>query len=111
MTRLMWAGGGVLAAAAWCWSASAQQAYTPSSVPGLASGELVTHFQDQTGGPSIVVVVDPQTHVLAVYHIARDTGAIKLRSVRNFELDLRLVEFNSGDPKPDEIRKMFELQH
>jgi hypothetical protein len=110
MTRLMWAGGSLLAAAAWCWTASAQQAYTPTGVPGLASGELVTHFQEQTGGPSIVVVVDPQTHVLAVYHIARDTGAIKLRSVRNFELDLRLVEFNSGEPKPDEIRKMFELQ-
>jgi hypothetical protein len=107
----MWAGGVALAAAAWCWTASAQQAYTPAGVPGVASGELVTHFQEQTVGPTVVTVVDPQTHVLAVYHIARDTGAIKLRSVRNFELDLRLVEFNSGEPKPDEIRKMFELQN
>ena len=111
MTRLMWAGGVALAAAAWCWTASAQQASTPTGVPGLASGELVTHFQEQTGGPTVVTVVDPHTHVLAVYHIARDTGAIKLRSVRHFELDLRLEEYNSGDPKPDDVRRMFELQH
>jgi hypothetical protein len=111
MTRMLWAGGAALAVAAWCWTASAQQSYTPTGVPGLSSGELVTHFQEQTDGSTVLTVVDPRDRVLAVYHIARDTGAIKLRSVRNFALDLRLVEFNSGEPKPDEIRKIFELQN
>ena len=97
----------VIVGAAWCWSADAQQAYTPATV---RPSDLVTHFQDQQTGPTVLTVVDAQTRVLAVYHISRDSGEIKLKAVRNFELDLRLMDFNGGSPKPEEIRKMFELQ-
>ncbi len=111
MTRLIWGGCALVAAVAWSWTATAQQSYTPDPGAGFASGALVTHFEDQPTGPTVLTVLDPQTRVLAVYHISRDTGAIKLKSVRNFALDLRLVEYNGGDPKPDEIRRMFELQN
>lgn len=110
MTKWMCAALGGLVAAAWCWTADAQQGYPSVGVAGLASRDLVTHFQDQPSGPTVLTVVDPQTHVVAVYHISHDSGEIKLKAVRNFELDLRLSDFNGGSPKPDEIRKMFELQ-
>ncbi len=110
MNKLAWAGGGVIAAAAWCWSAAAQQSYTPDPAAAFGSRELVTHFQDQSQGPTILTVVDPQTHVLAVYHISRDNGEISLKSVRNFELDLRLTSHNVGGLKPEDIRKSLELQ-
>jgi hypothetical protein len=109
MNKLTWGACAVLVAAAWGWRASAQQAYAPPSA-GFGSRELVTHFEEQAAGPTVLTVVEPQSRVVAVYHIARDTGAVKLKSVRNFDLDLRLADYNSGDPKPEEIRKMFELQ-
>jgi hypothetical protein len=111
MTKLTWVGGGVIVAAIWAWSAMAPQAYTADQPSGFASRELVTHFQDQAAGPTILTVVEPQTHVLAVYHINRETGEVALKSVRNFEQDLRLVEFNSAGLSPDEIRRTFERQH
>ena len=88
----------------------APQAYTADQSLGMMSRELVTHFQDQAAGPTILSVVEPQAHVLAVYHINRETGEIRLKSVRNFEQDLRLPEFNSGGLTPEEIRRTFERQ-
>lgn len=108
MTRVSLIAGGLIAAVMVMWSAMAPQAYTADQPLGIASRELVTHFQDQGTGPTAVTVVDPQTRVLAVYHINRETGEVKLKSVRNFDLDLRLSDFNSGSPTPDEIRKMFD---
>jgi hypothetical protein len=105
----MWGGCAVLAAAAWCWSASAQQTSVAETPVAFGSRGLITHFSDQPQA-SILTVVDPQTRVMAVYHINRDTGGIKLKSVRNFELDLRLSEYNGGDPKPDDVARMFQLQ-
>jgi hypothetical protein len=85
----------------------APRAFTADQPMGFGSRELVTHFQDQDAGPTVLTVVDPQTRTLAVYHISRDTGEVKLKSVRNFDLDLKLTDFNSGSPTPDDIRKMF----
>lgn len=110
MTKMTWVGGGVIAAAVWAWSAMAPAAYTADSPTGFASRELVTHFQDQATGPTILTVVEPQTHALAVYHINRETGEIALKSVRNIQQDLRLPEFNSAGISPDEIRRTFERQ-
>ena len=87
------------------WSADAQQ---PLSDPGLALGsrQLVTHFEPQTNGPTVLTVVEPQTHVVAVYHISRDSGEVKLKSVRNFHYDLQIEEYNSAAPTPREIRAL-----
>ncbi|HYO26163.1 MAG TPA: hypothetical protein VEQ85_14580 [Lacipirellulaceae bacterium] len=74
------------------------------------SRELVTHFQEQQSGPTVLTVVQPQARVIAVYHIDRATGEINLKSVRDINFDLRLTDHNSGSPTPQEIRRMFELQ-
>ncbi len=114
MTKTMWLGVGAIAAVGWCWTASAQQAYTPGAYTTEAATygarPLVTNFQEQQTGPTVLTVVDPQTRALAVYHISRETGEIKLKSVRNIELDLRLPDYNGSSPKPDEIKRMFDLQ-
>ena len=109
MTKTKWTAIGLLLVLAGAWSADAQQ---PAGNPGVAlpSGQLVTHFQEQTNGPTVLTVVEPQNHVVAVYHIARDTGEVKLKSVRNFDLDLRLGHWNSSGLTPEEIRKMLELR-
>jgi hypothetical protein len=105
MTKKMWIGIGVVAAAAWCWSATAQTVYTGDPALGLGSGELITHFQEQPSGLTVVTIVDPQERILAVYHISQDSAEVKLRAVRNIGLDLRLEEYNGVSPKADEIRR------
>jgi hypothetical protein len=74
-------------------------AYQPAS-------NLITHVPPAEGGPQAIVVVDPAQRVLAVYHVDRSTGEITLRSVRNVTWDLQMVEFNSGEPMPQDIRNM-----
>jgi hypothetical protein len=96
--------GGLLAAAAMGWSASAQSVYRGESLPGASSG-LVTHFQAADNGPTALTLVDPQARVLAVYHIVRETGEIQLKSVRNFAGDLSLDEFNTGGLSPEDVRQ------
>jgi hypothetical protein len=110
MSKLAWIGGAVIAAAVYSWSAAAQQPTSAYPLPSAASRELVTHFHDQSTGPIVLTVIDPQTSALAVYHITRETGEVKLKSVRNFQLDLRLSNFNGGSPTPEEIQKMFDRQ-
>ena len=110
MSRLTWVGCGVVAAALWSWSALAPAAYTATAPAPFGSRELITHFQDQATGPTVLTVVDPQARAVAVYHIERETGKIEFKSVRNFEMDLRLSEFNSGQLSPEDIRKMLERQ-
>ena len=70
------------------------------------TGNLITHVLPADGGPQALVVVDPGQRVLAVYHVDKATGEIALRSVRNITWDLQMVEFNSGEPLPQDIRNM-----
>jgi hypothetical protein len=74
-----------------------------------SSGELIAHVTAADGQPQIVTVIDPRQKVIGVYHVDRETGEITLKSVRNFTWDLQMVEFNSGDPLPQDIRS--GLQH
>jgi hypothetical protein len=41
---------------------------------------------------------------VGVYHVERSTGEITLKSVRNLTWDLQMVQFNSGNPLPQDIR-------
>jgi hypothetical protein len=79
------------------------QSVQPSSQP---TGNLITHVLPTEGGPQAIVVVDPVQRVLAVYHVDKATGEVALRSVRNITWDLQMVEFNSGEPLPQDIRNM-----
>jgi hypothetical protein len=109
MTKMKWMAVGVLLMLAGTWSADAQQPTADAGL-GLGSRQLVTHFEQQTNGPTVLTVVEPQTHVVAVYHISREDGKIKLMSMRNFDIDLRMDEFNNDGLKPADIRKSIELR-
>ena len=66
--------------------------------------ELVTHFAESDNGPHTLVVVDPKQKVLGVYHVNATTGAIFLKSVRQIRGELEMIQFNSENPSPQEIR-------
>jgi hypothetical protein len=69
-----------------------------------SSGDLIAHVSGVEGQPQIVTVIDPRQKAIGVYHVDRTTGEITLKSVRNFTWDLQMVEFNSGQPLPQDIR-------
>jgi hypothetical protein len=68
------------------------------------SSELITHVTAVDGQPQTVVVIDPRQRVMAVYHVSPTTGEITPKSVRNFTWDLQMIEYNSGNPLPQDIR-------
>jgi hypothetical protein len=65
---------------------------------------LFTQVTAENGQPLILTVVDPRERALAIYHVDRGTGEITLKSVRNLTWDLQMVQFNSGNPLPQDIR-------
>ena len=60
-------------------------------------------------GRQMLLVIDPERQVLAVYHIETVTGEVSLRSTRALGYDLQLEDFNAGDPKPAAIKKMLRI--
>jgi hypothetical protein len=68
------------------------------------SGELIAYVTAAEGQPQLVTVIDPRQRVLAIYHVDRGTGQITPKSVRNITWDLQMIEYNSGDPLPQDIR-------
>jgi hypothetical protein len=67
-------------------------------------GGIITHFTTTEGRPHSLVVLDQRRQVISVYHIDAGTGEITLKSVRNFAWDLQMIDFNSGDPLPQDVR-------
>ncbi|MGH7136028.1 MAG: hypothetical protein ACREHD_09830 [Pirellulales bacterium] len=58
-----------------------------------------------------VTIIDPKTRVMAVYHVKAATGEIELKSVRKFDLDLQMEEFNPTVPLPREVRSQVAPNH
>lgn len=83
----------------------------PSSVYGQknaglsASAHLMVHTANSQDGGQQMILVDPETRVMAVYHVDA-SGKVSLRSVRNLQWDLLIEEFNGGSPSPREIRTL-----
>jgi len=50
-----------------------------------------------------LTIIDPKQRVMSVYHIEFATGRIALRSVRTFQFDMQMKQFNGKDPLPEEI--------
>jgi anti-sigma-K factor RskA len=96
----------VLVMAASAGTGSSEPAYGPPvNYPAAGqAAELIAHVTAAEGQPQIVTVVDPRSRVMAVYHVDRTTGQITPKSVRNITWDLQMIEFNSGDPLPQDIR-------
>ena len=84
---------------------SSEPADGPLAEPSrVQSAELITHVTAADGEPQLVTVIDPRQRVMAVYHVDRASGQIALRSIRNITWDLQMIEFNSGDPMPQDVR-------
>ncbi len=67
---------------------------------------LIVHSTTIEGGGEHMIMVDPETRVMAVYHVDGTNGKVSLRSVRNLQWDLLIEEFNGGEPSPREIRTL-----
>ena len=57
-------------------------------------GLWVSTSQIETG-LQMLLVVDPETKVLAVYHIETSNGKVSLRSTRALGYDLQIENFNA----------------
>lgn len=77
--------------------------------PGSPS-DLITSTATVANNNQLVTVIDPKTRVMAVYLVDGVNGEISLKSVRAFQWDLQLAEFNGTTPLPREIRSLVE-QH
>lgn len=73
---------------------------------GARSGSLIAFSSMLASGQQQVVVLDSAQYVLSVYRISPDSGEISLVSVRNIRLDSAIDNYNSGNPSPEDIRKM-----
>jgi len=71
-------------------------------------GGLTTVFSDVDERHGQLTLVDPRSRVVGVYHIDRSTGEISLKSVRNVNWDLQMMQFNSKTPLPQEIQGMLK---
>ena len=60
-------------------------------------------------GRQMLLVIDPERQVLAVYHIETVSGQVSLLSTRALGYDLQLEDFNAEDPKPAAIKKMLRI--
>lgn len=82
------------------------QRATPSSTP--SGGGLIALATQAGEQRQQVTVIDPEKHVLSVYHIDLASGEVVLKSVRNIHWDLQMMEFNGTSPLPREIRSLLE---
>jgi len=82
----------------------AVQAQQSWQQPGMVQSHAAI-LDDQT---QQLTIIEPGHHVMAVYHVDRQSGEISLKSVRNFHWDLQMDEFNSANPRPREVRVAVE---
>lgn len=73
---------------------------------GASAGGLMAFSKGLPDGHEQLILVDPHTRVLSVYHIESATGKTALKSVRRLEWDLQLNAFNTQDPQPLDVRTM-----
>ncbi|PQO35953.1 hypothetical protein DTL21_08475 [Bremerella cremea] len=67
---------------------------------------LIVHTATAEDGGQHVIIVDPESRALAVYHVDGASGKVSLRSVRKVQWDLLIEEFNGVNPHPKDIRKL-----
>ncbi len=83
----------------------AEQRSAPQEI--TQSAELITLSTtggDQGQPAQQITIIDPKTRVMGVYHVSTVTGEIELKSVRKFDWDLHMEEFNATGPLPREVR-------
>ena len=75
---------------------------------GAAGSELIVVPGRVDEKAQWLTLVDPKLRVMSVYQIDLTTGKIALRSVRNFNWDLQMMDWNNENPLPQEIRALLE---
>lgn len=90
------------------WEKGYAQRHAGPSVVRDANGELIAFTSEAAEGVQQLIVIDPKSHVMMVYHVPRSTGQIALKSVRNIHWDLQMDEFNGETPSPREIRSLLQ---
>ena len=96
-----------LAAVGGWWDLRPSFAQRPVSLePG--NGDLVTVTVPAADHRQHVVVLDPKLRAMGVYQVDPVSGEVTLKSVRNFNWDLQMLEFNNKGPAPREIRALVE---
>jgi hypothetical protein len=92
-----------------CWNFSTpEEAFAQNGFGNGPSHGLVALTAQTPDGRQMLTVVDPAQRVIAVYHVDPSNGELALRSVRNIQWDLRMVQFNGATPLPQEIRSLLE---
>lgn len=93
----------------WSGDREISPALAQSSVSAPGSGGLISHFhEDPNSGVTRVIMVDPLQKSMAVYHVAVESGAIQLKSVRSLTIDFQVQDYNSGDPSPIDMKKTLQ---
>ena len=88
----------------------AQRTTLPATMPAatasaVAGSELIVA---PMGDKGLLTVIDPRQRAIAVYRIDSVTGRIALKSVRNIQWDLQIMDFNNENPVPQQIRSSLE---
>lgn len=73
-----------------------------------ASSDMMALSSDMADGSQQLILIDLRARSIGVYQVARGTGQLALKSVRNVHSDLLMDEFNGGSPSPQEIRSLLD---
>ena len=101
-TQVLCVVGVVAAAVVWSTLQAQDRTFPRTALP---AGGLITHTTE-TPTAQQLTVIDPATRSMAVYHVEKASGRLTLKSVRRFQWDLQLEEFNGASPLPREIQSM-----
>jgi len=98
----------VLGGAALLWGANESGVVRREvGTPIAPTGGWITH-STATDRVQQIVVIDPSTQAMAVYHVDLASGRISLKSVRNVRYDLLMTEFNTDAPSPRELESLWK---
>lgn len=91
-------------------SADAQRPLRDGGARALEDPQLVALSTEVDERRTQMILIDPQSRTMAVYHVDKSNGEISLRSVRNIHWDMQMDEFNGKNPLPREIRSLLQTR-
>jgi len=89
-------------------AATSGRAAYPEATAIHAEGGMIAVGGPMVDNGQLLTVIDPKQRSMGVYRIDGPTGRIKLVAVRNIQWDLQVLQLNSDNPSPQEIRSLLE---